>query len=583
MPVEQIEQRLDQRFRLLTGGSRTALPRHQTLRSLIDWSYDLLSEKEKALLRRLSVFSGGWTLEAAEQVCGDSTGNGFQALRYSGVQEPDGGVDPPECLTTRIPEHLGIEPWEILDLLTSLSDKSLVIYQESAGVARYRLLETVRQYARDRLLESGEGETWRDRHLAHFLALAEEAQSQLTGKEQARWLERLDIEHDNLRAALAWSFEGNGEEESGLRLCCALGRFWLIRGYFAEGRFRCGMSLESAGGGDRTQLRAKTLNAAGILARNQADYPAARSLLEESLSIFRELGNRHGIAISLLSLGNATYHQGNYPAARTLYEESLSIARELGDLHRIASALGNLANVASNQGDYPAARSLHEESISIFRELGDRKGVASALANLANAAGRQGEFAAARSLHEESISIFRELGDRQGAANSLHGLANVAGYQGDYPAARSLHKESLSIFRELGDREGIADSLNNLGIVASCQGKFGSARILCEESLTIRRELGDSSGMASSLEGIAQIAATVAGSVTGARLWGAAERLREEIGAPLPLGKRQDYDKQVAAARAAIGDDAAFDAAWQEGRAMTLDEALQMALTGAQP
>ena len=213
MPVEQIEQRLDQRFRLLTGGSRTALPRQQTLRSLIDWSYDLLSPTEKALLCRLSVFSGGWTLETAEQVCGDRDDDGVR-------------------------ENLAVESWDMLDLLTSLSDKSLVVYQESEGAARYRLLETVRQCTRDRLLESGEAEAWRGRHLAFYQSIADVAEPELKGPNQQAWLERLETEHDNVRAALEWSGHDANSAEAGLRLASALWRFWDMHGHLTEGRER---------------------------------------------------------------------------------------------------------------------------------------------------------------------------------------------------------------------------------------------------------------------------------------------------------------------------------------------------------
>ncbi len=504
MPVEQIEQRLDQRFRLLAGGSRTALPRQQTLRSLIDWSYDLLSVTEKALMGRRSVFSGGWTLEAAEQVCGG---------------------DP-------------VEEWEVLDLLTSLSDKSLVTYQETASMARYRLLETVRQYARDRLLESGVYESWRERHLAHFLALTEEAEPHLSGKGQVEWLERLEREHDNLRAAVAWSCEGTLDEERDLRLCARLWRFWYIRGYIEEGRYWCRVALERTSHGGRTSTRATTLNGAGVLAWSQGDYASARSLSEESLSIRRELGDRRGIALSLNSLGN----------------------------------------VAHNQGDYSTARSLNEESLAIQRELGDRRGIAFSLNNLGNVAGNQGDYSTARSLHEESLATRREQGDRQGIALSLNNLGTVAHNQGDYSTARSLFEEALAIRRELGDRKGIAESLNCLGNVAKEQGDYSTARPLHAGSLAIRREIGDRQGIAYSLEGIARVAAAVVGSVAAAHLWGTAERLREEIGAPLSPNERLETDGSVAAARAALADPALFGAAWQEGREMTLEQAIERAL-----
>ncbi|SRR5579884_626936 len=260
LPVEQIEARLQDRFRLLTGGSRTALPRQQTLRALIDWSYDLLSETERTLLRRLSVFMGGWTLEAAEAICAGE----------------------------------GIEEWEVLDLLTSLVDKSLVVYEGPEPSTRYRLLETIRQYARDRLYEAGDGALYRDRHRDWFLSLAEQAEPQLQGPEQALWLERLETEHDNLRAALEWSLAADGSAEAGLRLVGALWRFWEMRGYLTEGRAHLADALSHAQTQERTQERARALTGAGNLAWHQSDYEAARTLHEQSLAIYQALGNTKG-------------------------------------------------------------------------------------------------------------------------------------------------------------------------------------------------------------------------------------------------------------------------------------------------
>jgi predicted ATPase/DNA-binding winged helix-turn-helix (wHTH) protein len=463
MSVEELSHGLDQRFALLTDSSRTALPRHRTLRSTIDWSYDLLGEPEKLFLRRLSVFAGGWTLAATEGVCAGE----------------------------------GIEHRDVLDLLTSLADKSLVAAEQEDAQTRYRLLETVRQYAGDRLEDTGESAAVRLRHRDYYLALAEEAGPKLRGAEQAEWLRRLEEEHDNLRAGLEWSLEEAGSK-GGLRLCGALGRFWWTRGHFTEGRQWCTRVLGKAGAEQRTRERAYVLNAAGVL----------------------------------------SYHQGDYPAARALQEKSLAICRELADRFGIASSLNSLGNVAFNQGDYPAARALHEESLAIRRELGDRFGI----------------------------------------AGSLNNLGLVARNQDDYPAARALLEESRAIHRELGDRFGIATSLSNLGNVVLNQGDHPAARALLEESLAIRRELGDRFGIPYSLEGLAAVVASQRDPLRAARIWGATERSRAEIGTPLQLWERSGYDRRVAAARIASGDDAAFDSAWQEGRCLTLDQAIDLAL-----
>ena len=502
LAVGQIDARLSDRFRLLTGGDRTALPRQQTLRACIDWSYDLLTDPEKLLLQRLSVFAGGWTLEAAEQV-----GTG------------EGATD-----------------WEVLDLLTSLTDKSLVVAEQSHGHSRYRLLETVRQYARERLVESGGGEAVQERHRDYFLALAEESEPKLSGAEQAEWLQRLEEEHENLRAGLDWSLAETGSG-GGLRICGALQRFWSTRGHLTEGRELCARALGKVGAVERTPERAKALNVAGALA----------------------------------------YFQGDYPAARARHEESLAIRRQLGDRRGMAASLGNLGNVASDQGDFVSARALYEESVAIMRELGNRMGVAASLNNLGNVACEQGDLASARALHEEFLTIMRELGDRGGIARALNNLGYVAYEQEDFVSARVLHEESLAIRQELGNRAGIADSAHNLGNVTYEQGDYTAAKALHQEGLTIRRELGDRARIASSLEGLAAVVAAFDNSLCAARIWGAAERLREEVGSPLAPNDRPRIDRRVAAARAALRDDSAFDRAWQDGRTLTLEQAMELA------
>jgi predicted ATPase/class 3 adenylate cyclase len=502
LSVEEVDGRLDQRFRLLTGGSRTALPRQQTLRSLIDWSYDLLREPEKLFLQRLSVFAGGWTLAAAEEVCAGE----------------------------------GIEHRDVLDLLTSLTDKSLVVPEQEHAQTRCRLLETVRQYARDRLEDTGGSATVRVRHRDYYLALAEKAAPKLMGAEQVTWLRSLEEDHENLRAGLAWSV-AEAETGGGLRLCGALQRFWWTRGHLSEGRQWCTRVLCKAGA-EETRERANVLNAAGVLAYLQGDYPAARTRHEEGLAIRRELGDRFGIARSLGNLGIVALHQGDYPAARALFEQSLAIQRELGDRVGIARSLSNLGIVAFEQGDYPAARALYEESLAMRRELGDRFGIVSTLGNLGNVTFQQGDYPAARALHEESLTIARELGHRSGIANSLGNLGCVAFEQDDYPAARALHEESLAIHRELGDKRGIADSLG----------------------------------------GLAAVVASLRDSHKAARIWGATERLRAEIGTPLQPSDRPHYDGTVAKARAVLNNDAAFDHAWQQGRALALEQAIDLAL-----
>ncbi len=542
MSVDEVSRRLDQRLSLLTGGARTVPRRQQTLRAAIDWSYDLLSDAEKAILGRLSVFAGGWTLDAAERVCGDD----------------------------------GIATRDVIDLLASLVDRSLVVAEERAAGTRYRLLESLEQYAAERLRERADEVRWQERHLEHFRALAEEAEPQLTGRDQQAWLERLDAEHDNVRAALARAAAGVGGGEAGLRLASAVARFWLVRGYLTEGRGWLSRLLAAAP--DAAPVaRARALNWAGILAWKQGDYRAAQSCYEQCLAIRRELGDRPGVGVVLSNQGLLAYERGDYAAARALHEQSLAIDRELGDRWGVAVSLLHLGSLAMMQGDYPAARASCNESLAIFRELGDRGHVANAIRSLANLRIQEGDPASARTLCEESAAICRELGDRSGLAWALLGLGSAARHQDDATAARSLLEDALAAFRDLGDREGVAAALGELGRVAAEGNDAGSARPLAAESLALYRDLGDRSGIAATIDTLAAIASAQGDAGRAARLWGAAERLREAIGTPRPPGERARHDRNVAAARAALGA-AAFDRAWQAGRAMAFDEAIAGAL-----
>jgi predicted ATPase/class 3 adenylate cyclase len=402
LSVEQIAARLDDRFRLLTGGSRTALPRQQTLRALIDWSYDLLFEPERTLLRRLSVFAGGWTLEAAEAVCTSKD----------------------------------LEAWEVLDLLTTLVEKSLVVYEEQ-DEPRYRLLETVRQYARDRLLEAGEGEAVRQRHLRFFLRWAEEVEPKLRS-EQVAWLERLEKEHDNLRTALEWCNTGENGGEARLRLASAMFGFWWMRGHLSEGREQFADALSGTEVLGPTAARATALNLAGRLLRLFGDYAAARALHEEALAISRTLVDMKGIASSLDQLGTVAHYEGNYGSARLLLEEGLSIWRELGDRQGIAGSLLSLGTLAYLQGDYGPARALLEESLAFFREVNNKGNVAYLLNFLGNVARAEGNYPLARSFYEEDLALVRELGHKFGMQGVLDAFAQLAAAEGQPKRAARL-------------------------------------------------------------------------------------------------------------------------------------------------
>ena len=532
MSVEQIEQRLEDVFRLLAGGSRTAPTRQQTLEAAIEWSYKLLTEPERLLQERLCVFAGSFMLEAAEAACSGES----------------------------------LAEWEILDLLTSLTDKSLVGFEEHQGEPRYRLLETVRQYGWQKLEQERTLDLWRRRHLDYYLIQAEEGKS----------LDWLETEHDNLQAGLAYCQAQQDAAQEGLRLAACVYPFWNMRGYLSEGRERLKAALTHEGAEQPMQVRAKALLLAGWLAYRQTDYSEARSLMEESLTIYRKLEVKQGIADALSCLGVLAFEQNDLVMARTLEEQSLAIRKEIGNKGSIASSLNNLASMACERGDYNTACSLHEESLAIRRELGDRHGISIALHNLGEIAQLQGDYAEARVLLEDSLAIRRELGDRGGIAAALSNLGVLACEQQEYATARMLHEESLEIRRELGYKSGIAQSLHDLGVVAEKLGDYATARTRYTEGLVIRRETEDKGGLCGSLEGFASLAEEQRQYDRAACLWGAAAALREAIGWPLSPIEKAGQDRQVALARAALGEER-FAAAWEQGHKTPTEQAVQFA------
>jgi predicted ATPase/DNA-binding SARP family transcriptional activator/class 3 adenylate cyclase len=529
----QMLARLEQRFKLLTRRRREGEERHWSLRAALDWSYHLLSPELQRFFAQLSIFRGGWALEAAEGV----------------AEEP-----------------------EALDYLEQLYECSLVLAEEGGEEMRYRLLETLREYAAEHV-PTQEWAALGRRHAQFFLALAEEAESQFSTDALGECLMRLDREHDNLRAALGWSLE-NGETEWALRFGRALWRFWYLRCHIAEGRKRLADLL--AVPAENRLTRARVLYGAGMLAYAQGDYEAARSLYEASLRIFKELEDRQSTATTLTQLGAVTLYQRDYQAARALYEESLAIFEWLGDQPSIAASLTHLGFIALRESDYGAAWRFYQASLAVRRELADKRGTVASLGNLGIVALRQGDYTMARALYEESLRIRRDLGDKRAVLTSLHNLAEVVRYQADWGTARALYEESLTIERELDNKRNLAGSLQNLADVVSCQGDFEAACSLYEESLSIHRELGDDPGI---VRGLARLAGAAAQGrpERAARLFGAAEALREARGTVIEPGERAAYECAVATARAQLREDE-FAAAWVQGRVMPLDQALEYAL-----
>ncbi len=541
--VDQIAARLNDRFRLLTGGSRTALPRQRTLRAAIDWSYDLLADTERALLRGISIFSGGFTLEAAEAACAGA----------------------------------GVSARDILDLLSRLVEKSLVMVEDSEYEARYSLLDMVRQYSRERLLESGEAEAMGRRHRDYFIALAERAGPELVGSDQLRWFDRLDGEHENFRAVLAWCRSDPQGVEPSLRLAAALSRFWFVRGYYEEGRMWLKDAMARAGASKRTAEWAKALRAAGTLALMQSDYISARPLLEESLAIVRELGDRGAVAATLLNLANAAQIQGDLALAQSHSEEALTKFRELGSPRGAASALSTLAVMLHHRGDNDRAQTLLKESLTIFRELNLKDGIAHNLDLLGVVASSNGDYASARSLHEQSLAIHRRHGDRAKILVVLLNLGHAALGLSDLDEAESVLRESLRIATQLGERRLTSLALYNLGLAALKRSDKESARDCLHKALRIRAELGDKVSIAYSLEGVAALSLAEGNPAHAARMLANAEALRGAIGAPLERAEQTENRQLIQSLRANLAAKD-FEAEWEVGRAMPLADAIAQAL-----
>jgi non-specific serine/threonine protein kinase len=492
LPLAGMLARLERRLPLLTGGARDAPARHHTLRAAIGWSYDLLGADEQRLFRRLAVFVGGCTLEAAEAVCG-----GADSLRWN----VDG---------TALPA-LDEGSAQFLEAVVSLVDKSLLRHERprqnhaenhtQSEQGRIYMLETIREYALEQLAASDEAGEIRLAHAKYYLALAEEAETRLVGPHQPAWLARLEEEHDNLRAVLAWAVEG-GDPEIGLRVAAALWRFWFTRGHLGEGRLWFEKAL-AAGSALPPALRARALNGAGRLALRQGDAASAQAILEESLALWR---SSPGWSADRLERG------------------------EMQTLH-------SLGLVAIYKADFKQAQRYFEQNLAGWRALGDDLGIAQTLNNLGLALRYQDKFEAATEVFEESLALTRKMQDQYGVAAVLHNLGQMAHHSGDDARAHRLLSESVVIGRQIGDRPNNSARLADLAAVWAAQGEPERA----------------------------------------ARLFGAAEVLRESTGANMYGGQRSVYKLNVEQAAAQM-DSAAWEAAWAEGRAMSLDDAYDLAL-----
>jgi len=554
--------RLEQGLAVLTGGARDLPARQQTLRGAIAWSYDLLEPQEQQLFRRLSVFVNGWTWQAAEQVC--TAASPLQA--------------------------------ESLEGLLSLVDKSLLRQEDQGrdaagteGEPRFSMLHTVREFGLEVLASAGETVATRQPHAAYYLALAEQADPHLQGSEQTSWLVRLEQEHENLRAAISFLLEqarleaGTHEgqqDELALRLCMALYRFWLNRGYMREGLAFLEQALATHEG-VAAPLRARALFGAADLAFGLDDMQRAETRGSESLELFRQQGDKVGMADALLLLGGSAWARGQYAVARPQTEQAAGLFQEVGENWKRSRCLTLLARIDTAQGHYDQAQGPLEQSLALYQALGDKLRVGWVLylqARLLFLSGR--DVAQARSLAEQSLALYRETDSTWPRAYTLVLLGQLALQQGEQARAHELFEEGLASYKEVGDRGGTADALMGLARVTTLQGDLAVARALYQESLGHGSETDYKEGIAPALEGLAAAEAKQGELALAARLWGAAEALRKAIGAPLPPVERAGYEQAVAAARSQ-GSEEAFTAAWAEGHVLPLEQVLAEVLKRA--
>jgi predicted ATPase len=598
----QLLTQLTRRFELLVSRQRDATPRHRSLRAAIEWSYHLLSpvgathaSPLQRFFARLSVFRGGWTLAAAECVC-----------------------DQPAALAS----------------LEQLQACSLLVAEETGPEMRYRLLETLREFAAEQLPAAEQAELAR-RHATFYLARAEEAEPHLSGPDQAAWMDELEREHDNLRAALRWSLApmpgaGSQPDEIGLRLAVALVPFWRERGDMAEGRERLSEllaavsslpasspTLAEAPSDPLATLRARALAGAGTLAIHHGDYEAARRFCWESLAAAELAGDRSLVGTCFLRLGMVARDQGDLEEARTLLEEGLAVLREVGHQQQVAWSLCYLGDLSREQGDVERARALYEEARALLRGQGNEKDVGWMNTRLGRVAWRGGELDAAHSLYEEALALFQRMGHPLGIAATLGLLGELALYRGDSEHARRLGEESLRMRREVGNPRDIAWTLVLLGRAALAQGDLEAARSFLTELMAIaqaledaesftcwrchlgalawqqgdretarsrfteclaaRPELREGRGLAESLEGLAAIAQAEGRTGRAARLFGAAQAVRDVLHTPRPPHEQTAYETAVRAAQASVGW-TAWQAAWTAGRQMPTVQAIEYAL-----
>ena len=552
LSVQQIAESLKRNYEVLASNSRQAPLRQRTLRATIDWSYNLLTPKEKLLFRRLSVFVGGWDLEAAELVIADG-------------------------------EDLALN--EILELTSNLIDASLVIKEEIFEKARYHLLDIFRQYATAELVKSGEQLAISKAHSLWCLNLAEMAEPHLRGSNQTFWLDRLEADHFNFRAAMGWLLaQKDTALEDGLRLSGALGWFWWTRGYIREGiQWLEGFLAEivtyyPTGELDSNlAVQAKALHMAGVLLQIQGDYKQATSKHEQSLALRKRLSDNRGISYSLHNLGVLAQYQNNYFESKQLYAESLLIKRELGNLPiDIAPTLHNLGLVERLLGNYADGLAMLEASLVLRRGIEDKAGIASCLDNLGAFASDERLHAKATELHRESLKLREELGDKYGIALTKYNQAIVELQQLRYDEARKLFNESKDISADLGDKQGRAETIYGLGTLAQAEGDYLGAKGLYVESMLLSQAIGDRENLAYCLEAIAELAVAQLQPERAARLFGFAENLRRIMGSKIYRQEQLLYNTSQDELNKQL-EYHQLELIWSIGSKMSLEEAVKLA------
>lgn len=542
MSPEKIAERLARDFRILTGGARTALPRQQTMRAAFDWSYQLLSPVEQKLFRRLSVFARGATLEAIEAVCADSDA------------ESDEAVD-------ALPE------WQLLDVLTALVEKSLVIYEEDeTGEGRYRLLETGRQFGCEEFRKTPDVETVRRRHFDTYAALAREAAPGLLGPEQGAWLERLGVDHENIKTALAWAASPEGDAAGGLEIAASMWRFWSIRGHSQLGLTYLEKVIAHPPC-ERCAALGQALFGAGILSRNAARYDDALGYFERCYELALEWEDDALRAQALVSsAGVRFFHRGEVEDARAQLEEGIEIHRRLGSERGVANALNSLGWIARHEGRIDEALAHYSESLEIRRRLSESNAVAMALVSLAYLEVDRGRYDEASRLSEESLALLESIGARGGGlaiVNSALGLVRY--FQGRPEEAREHFETCLRIQEDIGSRFGIAYAQYYLAQLDLRETDLDAASSRLAEALSTARDLGSPRLTADLLAATEQLAAARGDHEAAARFHGAAESVRESIELILPSFERPALIREEPDSRRAIGDDR-FDTARDEGR-----------------